>query len=184
MWAGFLTSAAALLPALSDLRSGWAMPKPLLAVNLLMAGLSATLLIYIGRILLAPDPVPQAHYCQPRPSEAIPTTPPPERMMTLYGVVISDDSRVAYFEDPATKRVFGYRIGDRMAGGQVERIEPDRVVIKRAESSIEVVLPGPNKRRSVVSRSSSTDATDESSSRLPVSSASEVSRRGSRSRPE
>src|SRR5438445_682298 len=63
---------------------------------------------------------------------AIVETLPPAAALALYGVVISEDTRLAYLEDPATKRIAGYKIGDRLAGGQVERIEPDRVVILRA----------------------------------------------------
>src|SRR3989454_427995 len=51
----------------------------------------------------------------------------------LYGVVIGEETRVAYLEDPSTKRIFGYKVGDVVAGGQLEQIETDRVVIKRVD---------------------------------------------------
>jgi len=63
--------------------------------------------------------------------------------LTLYGVVIGDDIRLAYIQDLATKHIFGYRTGDTVAGGRVARIEPDRVVIMRADGPLEVALHRP-----------------------------------------
>ena len=68
---------------------------------------------------------------------------PPAATLALYGVVISDDTRLAYLQDLATKQILGYKTGDKLAGGQVERIEPDRVVIMRADGPIEVLLHRP-----------------------------------------
>jgi type II secretion system (T2SS) protein C len=63
--------------------------------------------------------------------------------LALYGVAISDDTRIAFVQDLATKRISSYKTGDRLAGGRVERIEPDRVVIMRADGPIEVLLHRP-----------------------------------------
>ncbi len=71
----------------------------------------------------------------------------------LYGVVIGEETRVAYLEDPSTKRIFGYKIGDVVAGGQLEQIETDRVVIKRVDERLEIMLHGSNKPRSTVDAS-------------------------------
>src|SRR2546425_1533713 len=43
------------------------------------------------------------------------------------GVVLRDTNPIAYLEDPLTKRVAGYRIGDTIAGGRVEAITADHV---------------------------------------------------------
>jgi len=40
----------------------------------------------------------------------------------LQGVVLRDSNPIAYLEDPLTKRVSGYRIGDTIAGGKLEAI--------------------------------------------------------------
>ncbi len=98
---------------------------------------------------------------------AIVKTPPPVAALALHGVVISEDTRLAYLEDPATKRIAGYKIGDRLAGGQVERIEPDRVVIMRAGGLIEVRLHDPNRPRPVVSDSPEAQGTNEGRRRRP-----------------
>ena len=98
---------------------------------------------------------------------AIVETLPPAAALALYGVVISEDTRLAYLEDPATKRIAGYKIGDRLAGGQVERIEPDRVVIMRAGGLIEVRLHDPNRPRPVVSDSPEAQGTNEGRRRRP-----------------
>lgn len=75
----------------------------------------------------------------------------PSAKPVLHGVVINEGVRVAYLEDPVTKRVFGYKIGDTVGGGQLDQIEADRVVIKRAEGPLEVKLKDPTKPRPVVS---------------------------------
>src|SRR4029434_3035894 len=38
----------------------------------------------------------------------------------LHGVVLREGSPIAYLEDPLTKRIAGYRIGDRIVGGTVQ----------------------------------------------------------------
>jgi hypothetical protein len=63
--------------------------------------------------------------------------------LALYGVAISDETRVAFVQDLATKQISSYKIGDQLAGGRLERIEPDRVVVMRANGPIEVPLRRP-----------------------------------------
>ncbi len=70
----------------------------------------------------------------------------------LHGVVIGTDMGLAYLEDPVSKRVSSYRAGDAVAGGQLERIEPDRVVIKRSEGMLEVMLRDPGKPKRPVNQ--------------------------------
>jgi hypothetical protein len=70
---------------------------------------------------------------------AAPTTP----AWALYGVAISDDIRVAFVQELVTKQISSYKIGDQLAGGRLERIEPDRVVVMRADGPIEVLLRRP-----------------------------------------
>ena len=65
--------------------------------------------------------------------------------------MINGDTRLAYLEDAVTKRVVGYRIGDALAGGQLERIEVDRVIIKGSAGPLELVLRDPNKPKPAVS---------------------------------
>src|SRR3989338_689184 len=48
------------------------------------------------------------------------------RNLQLQGVIVTDGARIAYLEDPSTKRTHGYRIGDSIAAGRLERIEFDR----------------------------------------------------------
>lgn len=58
----------------------------------------------------------------------------------LYGVVLREDGPIAYLEDPLTKRVGGYRIGDAIAGGIVKSIGADNVVIARPDGRMDVQL--------------------------------------------
>jgi hypothetical protein len=87
----------------------------------------------------------------PNRSEAVSQTAPPGAKPILYGVVINGDTRLAYLEDPVTKRVVGYKIGDALAGGQLERIEVDRVIIKGSAGPLELALHDPNKPKPAVS---------------------------------
>jgi hypothetical protein len=65
----------------------------------------------------------------------------------LYGVVLREGAPLAYLEDPATKRVAGYRIGDSISGGTIEAINSDSVVITRPEGKVDVRLRDPGKPR-------------------------------------
>ena len=65
----------------------------------------------------------------------------------LHGVVLRDGAPIAYLEDPLTKRVAGYRIGDPIAGGTVQTISADAVVIARPDGMIDVRLRDPSKPR-------------------------------------
>jgi hypothetical protein len=185
------TIAFAQLPRFAELRDGWAMSTPLLALNLFMAGLSVFFVITIVYTGAAPDFRPPSHggrafevaasdkpdvaargaphrgaydmiatrnLFDPNRSDvknlgAVVETLPPAATLLLHGVVISEDTRQAYLEDPATKRIVGYKIGDKLAGGQVQQIESDRVVIMRAGGPIEVRLHDAKRSRPVVTES-------------------------------
>src|SRR5204863_859122 len=65
----------------------------------------------------------------------------------LHGVVLRDGAPIAYLEDPLTKRIAGYRIGDPIAGGTVQTISADAVVIARPDGVVDVRLRDPSKPR-------------------------------------
>lgn len=79
----------------------------------------------------------------PSPAQAALNVPKPN----LYGVVLRDGAPVAYLEDPSTKRVAGYRVGDSVAGGSVKSIAADHVVLMRPEGQVDVRLRDPAKPR-------------------------------------
>ncbi len=88
----------------------------------------------------------------PTRSEAPPTTgvagsPPALPKPNLYGVVLRDGAPIAYLEDPVTKRVAGYRVGDAIAGGTLRTISADRVVLARPEGMVDVKLHDPTRPR-------------------------------------
>lgn len=69
----------------------------------------------------------------------------------LHGVVLRDDAAaIAFLEDPATKRVFAYRVGDAVARGTLESISTDHVVLRRGDGLIDVRLRDPSKPRAPV----------------------------------
>jgi len=63
----------------------------------------------------------------------------------LHGVVIEGPKSRAFLEDPSVKRVGGYSVGDLVAGGTLQRIADDRVVIVRPDGPVEVLLQDPAK---------------------------------------
>jgi hypothetical protein len=67
----------------------------------------------------------------------------------LFGVVLREGAPIAYLEDPASKRVSGYRIGDAVAGGTIQAINADGVVINRPDGKMDVRLRDPGKPRPV-----------------------------------
>jgi hypothetical protein len=79
----------------------------------------------------------------PTPVVAVATLPKPN----LFGVVVREGASIAYLEDPVTKRVAGYRQGDAIAGGTVQTIASDRVVLARPEGNVDVRLHDPSKPR-------------------------------------
>ena len=65
----------------------------------------------------------------------------------LHGVVMNGSKSRAFLEDPVAKRTFGYSVGDTVAGGRVESISADRVIIARPDGVLEVLLQDPAKPR-------------------------------------
>ena len=159
------------------------MPRRLLLLNGAFVIVSALCVLYIGRQLMAPMPLPTAPRSRPAPaappsgqveasrapaaaytvvsarnlfsptrSEAPATgvaggAAPPMVKPNLYGVVLRDGAPIAYMEDPATKRVAGYRVGDSITGGTLKTISADSVVIARPDGQVDVRLRDPGKPR-------------------------------------
>src|SRR5213078_1831392 len=65
----------------------------------------------------------------------------------LFGVVVRDSGSIAYLEDPTTKRVAGYRVGDKIQGATVQAIKVDGVTIDGPGGPMDVRLHEPNKPR-------------------------------------
>ncbi len=87
----------------------------------------------------------------PTRSEA-PPAPPPAPVVNLpkpnlFGVIFQEAGPVAYLEDPVTKRVARYRIGDTIAGGTLQSIDSDSVVLSRPDGQIAVRLHDPSRPR-------------------------------------
>ena len=108
-----------------------------------------------------PTPAPQApgggygvvasrNLFSPNRSEA-PASPtasaPPVPKPNLYGIILREGAPVAYLEDPTTKRVAGYRLGDAVAGGTLKSIGNDHVVLNRPEGEVNVRLRDPAEPR-------------------------------------
>ena len=77
----------------------------------------------------------------------------------LHGVLIDGARSRAYLEEPPAGRVLGYSVGDQIAGGRLEAIERDRVVIVRPQGRLEVFLQDPSKPRQVTGPAAGPPAT-------------------------
>src|SRR5882724_10399405 len=159
------------------------MPRRLVAINVVLAGVSVLCIALIVKQIASGRPTAAL---RSRPPVAAPGEPPPAgdsrqpaeaynviaarnlfsptRSETtgpatagnapalvakpnLHGVVLREGSPIAYLEDPLTKRIAGYRIGDPIAGGTVQTISADAVVISRPDGMVDVRLRDPSKPR-------------------------------------
>ena len=93
-----------------------------------------------SRNLFSPDRTESA---SANASNALAALPKP----SLHGVILRDGAPVAYLEDPITKRVAGYRVGDSVAGGTLQSISEDRVILTRPEGQVDVRLHDPSRPR-------------------------------------
>jgi len=160
-------------------------PRWLIAVNLLIAGLAVFFVAAMAREFTRPHRIPPPPAPRPARTAAPPvdqpqsgaaaerlesynvvavknlfnasrsegatatttaavTAPLPPKPM-LHGVIIDGASSLAYLEDPGTKRILVYRVGDSVAGGQLVKINSDRVLIRRADGQLDVLLSDPSK---------------------------------------
>ena len=74
----------------------------------------------------------------------------------LFGVVVRDSGSIAYLEDPTTKRVAGYRVGDKIQGATVQAIKADGVTIDGPGGPMDVRLHEPNKPRATPAAATAT----------------------------
>jgi hypothetical protein len=65
--------------------------------------------------------------------------------LNLFGVVLAGDRSIAYLEEPGSKRVYAYRLGDSVAGGIIRAIEPSHIVLERRNQRLEVQLHDPSR---------------------------------------
>jgi hypothetical protein len=81
------------------------------------------------------------------PASSVAASTPPLVKPNLFGVVLREGAPIAYLEDPATKRVAGYRVGDSIVGGTVQKISADGVTIARPDGAVDVRLRDPSRPR-------------------------------------
>src|SRR5262249_3816140 len=63
----------------------------------------------------------------------------------LHGVVVNDRKSRAYLEDPVSKKILGYAVGDSVGGGRLDAIKAYRGGILRLEVPTEVLLRDPSR---------------------------------------
>lgn len=99
--------------------------------------------VIVSKYLFNPSRTEGAPDTGGKAAAQVPLPPKP----VLLGVVVDGSTSRAYLEDPSTKRVFGYQVGDNVAGGRLEKITDDRVQISRPDGVVEVTLRDPTKPR-------------------------------------
>lgn len=109
---------------------------------------------HVGGLRVTIGQAPSQARQEPRPgvviaparSSPVADTPGGDRPR-LQGIVIRDNGAVAYIQNPRTKGVAGYRIGDAIGGSVLQTIEEDRVVLKGPNDTIELrIAPLPRKK--------------------------------------
>jgi hypothetical protein len=132
----------------------WTRPMPPMPV--VEEGPPPTRLLVLARDTLG-GPVETAHYAViavrnlfsasrgERAENTVTASTAPSPKLFLHGVVVDGASSRAYIEDPDTQRVFGYALGDAVGGGKLVRILDDRVVIRRPDGLVEIMLRDPAK---------------------------------------
>jgi hypothetical protein len=159
------------------------MPSRLLAVNVVLAGISLLCVGIIVKQLVSAPPTVAGRSRPPAAGSGAPPAAEPQHLPAqaysmianrnlfsptrsetpgtgpvggpiinivkpnLHGVVLREGAPIAYLEDPLTKRIAGYRIGDPIAGGTVQTISADAVVIARPDGVVDVRLRDPSKPR-------------------------------------
>lgn len=103
-----------------------------------------------GPPLATYDVVAARNLFSPSRSETAAAAAVPVVKPLLYGIVLKDGTPLAFLEDPITRKVAEYKTGDQVPGGQLERIEADRVVIRRSEGTFEVLLRDPARLKAAV----------------------------------
>jgi hypothetical protein len=65
--------------------------------------------------------------------------------LNLFGVVLAGERSIAYLEDPTSKRVYAYRLGDSVAGATIRVIEASHIVLERRNQRVDVQLHDPSR---------------------------------------
>jgi hypothetical protein len=65
--------------------------------------------------------------------------------LNLVGVALAGERSLAFLEDPGTKHVHSYRVGDTVAGGIIRTIEATRIVLERSHQQLDVPLHDPSR---------------------------------------
>jgi hypothetical protein len=65
--------------------------------------------------------------------------------LNLVGVALAGDRSLAFLQDPGTKHVHSYGVGDAVAGGIIRTIEATRIVLERSHQQLDVPLHDPSR---------------------------------------
>ena len=88
----------------------------------------------------APGAGPPSAVNTPTPGESGAGTPAASAVPLLHGIILGEHGWIAYMEDPVTKVVGAYHVGDTVAGRTVETIEDTRVVLRGSDGRLEIKL--------------------------------------------
>lgn len=93
------------------------------------------------------EPVTAAPPASARPAltPPVPTAPraASAAVPLLYGIVLRGEDSVAYMEDPRTRRVTGFKRGDTVGAGVLERIEERHVTVRLPSGPVDIRVDAP-----------------------------------------
>jgi hypothetical protein len=89
-------------------------------------------------VLLEKNPFKQPPPPRVAPDRPGSPPPPPQPLPTLVGTMLVDDARQAILSDKGKSNI--YSIGQEVGGGVITEIKEDRIMLKRGDTTTEVLL--------------------------------------------
>ncbi len=89
-------------------------------------------------VLLEKNPFKQPPPTPVRPAMPGPPPPPPRPLPVLMGTILVDDERRAILSDKGKSQL--YTIGQEVGGGVISEIKEDRIMLKKGDETIELML--------------------------------------------
>jgi len=74
----------------------------------------------------------------PMPVQPLGAGPPPPPLPTLVGTILVDNERRAILSEKGKSRI--YTVGQQVGGGAISEIKEDRIILKKGDETIELIL--------------------------------------------
>jgi hypothetical protein len=98
-------------------------------------------IVFRAPVTAAPSASARAALTPPVPTP--PRVAAPAAVPLLYGIVLRGEDSVAYMEDPRTRRITGFKRGDPVGAGVLERIEERHVTVRLPSGPVDIRVDAP-----------------------------------------